>query len=41
MKKLLYVLLGIIALVLIAMFSISEKYHFEKSIIMNAPAEKV
>lgn len=41
MKKLLYVLLALIAIVVIAMFAVAEKYHFEKSIVINAPAEKV
>lgn len=41
MKKLLYVLLALIVIVLIAVFTISEKYHYEKSIVINAPAEKV
>lgn len=41
MKKLLYVLLALVAVVVIAMFAISEKYHFEKSIVINAPAEKI
>lgn len=41
MKKLLYIFLGLVAVVLITVFAISEKYHFEKSIVINAPAEKV
>lgn len=41
MKKLLKILLGILAVLLIAMFLIGEKYHYEKSIVINAPAEKV
>ena len=41
MKKLLYILLALILLVVIAIFAISEKYHFEKSIVINAPVEKV
>ena len=41
MKKLLYILLALILIVLIAVFVISEKYHFEKSIVINAPVEKV
>ncbi len=41
MKKLLYVLLALIAALLIAIFVVSEKYHYEKSIVINAPAEKV
>lgn len=40
MKKLLYILLGLVATVLLAILLISEKYHFEKSITINAPAEK-
>lgn len=41
MKKILYVLLALFAILLIAVFAISEKYHFEKSIVINAPAEKI
>lgn len=41
MKKALYVLLGIIAVIAIAIFVTPEKYKFEKSIVINAPAEKV
>ncbi len=41
MKKFLYVLLALVASVVIAMFVVSEKYHFEKSIVINAPADKV
>lgn len=41
MKKLLYILLAIITIVIIALFVVDEKYHYEKSIIINAPAEKI
>lgn len=41
MKKILYVLLALIAIIVVAMFVIGEKYHFEKSMVINAPAEKV
>ena len=41
MKKLLYILLAIIALVVVAMFAMGKEYHFEKSIVINAPIEKV
>lgn len=41
MKKLLYIILVLIAVVLIAVFAVSEKYHFEKSVVVNAPVEKV
>ncbi len=41
LKKILYVLLAIIAILVIAVFAISEKFTFEKSIVINAPAEKV
>ena len=41
LKKILYFLLAIIAIGVIAMFVISEKYHYEKSIVINAPADKI
>lgn len=41
MKKVFKILLTIIALLVIAMFAIGKDYHFEKSIVINAPAEKV
>lgn len=41
MKKLFKILLVIVAILLLAMFLIGEKYHYEKSIVINAPAEKV
>ena len=41
MKKFLKILLAILAVLVIAMFVIGEKYHYEKSIVINAPAEKV
>ncbi len=41
MKKVLYVLLALIAVLIIAAFAISEKYHFEKSITIKAPVDKI
>lgn len=41
MKKALYILLALIAVVVIAIFVVPEKYNFEKSIVINAPAEKI
>ena len=41
MKKALYILLGIIAVIAIAIFAVPEKYNFEKSILINARAAKV
>lgn len=41
MKKFLKILLAIVVLLVIALFLVSEKYHYEKSIVINAPAEKV
>lgn len=41
MKKLFYILLSLAALVALAVFAISEDYHFEKSITIHAPAEKI
>ena len=41
MKTFLKFLLGILALLVIAMLVIGKKYHFEKSIVINAPIEKV
>lgn len=41
MKTLLKVIVAIVAVLLIAMFAVGKDYHFEKSIIINAPAEKV
>ena len=41
MKKLLYILLAIIAVLLIVVFAIGRDYHYEKSIVINAPAEKI
>lgn len=41
MKKFLKILLAIVVILLIAMLVMSEKYHYEKSIVINAPAEKV
>ncbi len=41
MKKFLKILLAIVVILVIAMFLIGEKYHYEKSIVINAPAEKI
>ena len=41
MKTFLKITLGILAILIIAMFIIGKKYHFEKSIVINAPIEKV
>ncbi|SFI13594.1 SRPBCC family protein [Halpernia frigidisoli] len=41
MKTILKIFLALIVIIVIAMFAIGEKYHFEKSIVINAPAEKV
>lgn len=41
MKKFLYVLLALLALLVVLIFTVSEKYHFEKSIVINAPADKI
>lgn len=41
MKKLFKILLAIVVILGITMLVIGKKYHFEKSIIINAPAEKV
>jgi hypothetical protein len=41
MKKFFKNPLAILAVLVIAMFVIGEKYHYEKSIVINAPAEKV
>ncbi len=41
MKKVLYVLLALVAVAVIAVFAISEKYHFEKTVVINAPVEEV
>lgn len=41
MKKILYIFLGIIAFLVITMFVMGKKYHFETSTVINAPAEKV
>ncbi len=41
MKKFLKILLAILAVLVIAMFVIGwNNYHYEKSIVINAPAEK-
>ena len=36
MKTFLKITLGILAILIIAMFIIGKKYHFEKSIVINA-----
>ncbi len=41
MKTLLKIIVAIVAVLLIAMFAVGKDYHFEKSIVINAPAEKV
>lgn len=41
MKKFLKILLAIVAILVIAMLIVGKAYHFEKSIVINAPAEKV
>ena len=41
MKKFFKILLVIIAILVVIMFVVGKKYHFEKSIVINAPVEKV
>ena len=41
MKTLLKIIVVIVAVLLIAMFAVGKDYHFEKSIVINAPADKV
>lgn len=41
MKKFLKILLAIVAILIIVMFLMGKAYHFEKSIVINAPVEKV
>ena len=41
MKKFFKILLVIIAILVIAMIAIGKHYHYEKSIVINAPAEKI
>lgn len=41
MKTFLKILLAAVVVLLIAMFAIGKAYHFEKSIVINAPAEKI
>lgn len=41
MKKFLKILIAIIVILVIAMFAIGEKYHYEKTVMINAPIEKV
>lgn len=41
MKNFLKILLAIVAILIIVMFLMGKAYHFEKSIVINAPVEKV
>lgn len=41
MKKLLKIVLLVVAILIIVMLLMGKKYHFEKSIVINAPTEKV
>lgn len=41
MKKLLKILFAIVVILIIVMLVMGKAYHFEKSIVINAPAEKV
>lgn len=41
MKTFLKILLALVAILLITMFALGKDYHFEKSIVINAPAEKI
>jgi hypothetical protein len=41
MKTFLKITLGILAILVIVMFIICKKHHFEKSIVINASIEKV
>ncbi|TXF77481.1 SRPBCC family protein [Chryseobacterium sp.] len=41
MKTFLKILLAVVLVLVIAMFAIGKAYHFEKSIVINAPVEKV
>ncbi len=41
LKKLLWVIVALIALLTITMFVLGKQYHFETSMVMNAPIEKV
>ncbi len=41
MKTLLKIIVAIVIVLLIAMFAVGKDYHFEKSIVINAPADKV
>ena len=41
MKKFLYIFMAVVLLIVAAVFVISENYHFEKNITINAPAEKI
>lgn len=41
MKKFLKIVLVFLAIVVVAMLVIGKKYHYEKSIVINAPVEKV
>lgn len=41
MKKLLKILLAIVAVLILVMLIMGKAYHYEKSIVINAPVEKV
>lgn len=41
MKKLLYVILALAVVAVVAMFAIGKDYHYEKSIVINAPIDQV
>ena len=41
LKKLLLFIVGVLVLLTILMFILGKKYHFETSIVINAPIEKV
>ena len=41
MKNFLKIVFVFLAIVVVAMLVIGEKYHYEKSIVINAPVEKV
>lgn len=41
MKTLLKIIVAIVIVLLIFMFAVGKDYHFEKSIVINAPADKV
>lgn len=41
LKKILWVIVGLIIILIITMFAIGKHYHFETSMVVNAPIEKV